>query len=261
MIPTFKAVWKFAQFFFWSGLLVPPQMVLMLFSRGKAAFILPHLWHWLIYRAFGIQVEIVGNPVRNEQTVYIANHVSYLDITAITAVLPVSFVAKREVASWPLFGLFAKLQQTAFISRSRQDAHTEKNTLKDWLTSGNSLVLFAEGTSSDGSTVLPFKSSLFGMVTDPGLATRPLIQPLTIELSETNGRTVETQKDRDMYAWHGDMTLVPHFWAFAKSKGAKVRLHFHAPFRVQEGSDRKELAQLCHRQVIGPLVPDSAEAA
>ena len=245
------AIWKFSCFFFWSILLIPPQMLVMLFSRGKAAFILPTIWQRLICRAFALEVEVTGIPVQDARTIYVGNHISYLDIPVIAGILPASFVAKAEVASWPVFGFLAKLQQTAFINRSRKAVAHEKTALSALLAKGKSLIIFPEGTSSDGRTVLPFRSSLFGLALDDPI--RPTIQTFTLELVSVNGHPVTSQEDRDLYAWHGDMTLMPHFWSFAKSHGAKVRLHFHPPLQVQQVNDRKELASLCHKQVASIL--------
>lgn len=252
---------KFSLFLFWCAVLIPPQMLVMLFTRGRPAYILPSLWHKMICRAFGLKVEIVNAPVTKGQTLYVSNHLSYLDIPVITSVLPASFVAKADVAAWPLFGLLAKLQQTVFISRSRQGLREEKAAFQKIMDEGRSLIIFPEGTSSDGTQVLPFKSSLFSLVLDADGNRDIAIQPFTVELLETDGRRIETGKDRDLYAWHGDMTLMPHFWQFAKLRGAKVKLHFHAPVKVKEGENRKNLALQCHATVAGALAPSMAEAA
>lgn len=254
-----RALWKFTVFFFWSALLIPPQMLILLFGRDKAAYILPSLWHRQICRVFGLEIEVINKPVRDRQVIYVSNHVSYLDIPVIASVLPVSFVAKADVESWPFFGLLAKLQQTAFISRARAAVGREKQTLASLLAAGKKLVIFPEGTSSDGSKALPFKSSLLGIALESG--EDMLIQPFTIELAEIDDRPVTSQNDRDLYAWYGDMTLMPHFWNFAKTKGAKVKLHFHAPIHVKEIQDRKLLAQTCHELVAGILANRMALAA
>lgn len=258
---TLVAAFKFTQFIFWCALLIPPQAAVLLFTRGRAAYALPRLWHKMICRAFRIQVEVAGAPVTDRQALYVSNHVSYLDIPAISCVLPVSFVAKADVEGWPLFGLLAKLQQTVFISRSRQRLHEEKAAFEKILKSGRSLVIFPEGTSSDGAQVLAFKSSLFSVVPDGGLSDSMVVQPFTVELVGTDERKIITQKDRDNYAWYGDMTLMPHFWHFAKLRGAKVKLHFHAPVKVKEGENRKELARRCQELVAAPLASGMAAAA
>ncbi len=248
-----RATLKFTQFFFWSALLIPPQMIIMVFSRGNAAYTLPIFWHKMICRAFKLDIEVEGQPSKEQQTIYVSNHVSYLDIPVIGSILPASFVAKEEVATWPVFGLLAKLQQCVFINRARHRIGEGQSNMQQRLNSGNSIVLFPEGTSTNGTNVLPFKSSLFSVATDPELTKKPLIQPFTIELLETNGQKIKIEKDHDLYAWYADMTLAPHFWDFAKSNGAKVKLHFHAPLRVKDDDNRKNLAKTCHDKVAGVI--------
>jgi 1-acyl-sn-glycerol-3-phosphate acyltransferase len=203
-------------------------------------------------RAFGLKIEIAGTPVKDRQTLFVANHVSYFDILALGSLLRASFVAKADVARWPLFGLLARECQTIFIDRKRAAAAHGKNLLADALASGKSLIVFPEGTSTDGAAVLPFKSTLFAAAADaPDL----MVQPVTIELVST------ATGQRDLYAWHGDMTLAPHLWAFAKNGGAHVRVHFHAPHAAAAFADRKALARLCHEAVAGPLQTKLANAA
>lgn len=252
-----RAVFKFMQFFFWCAVLIPPQACILLFTRGRGAYILPQFWHIMVCRAFGIRVEVTGCPIRDRQVLYVGNHLSYLDISAISSVLPVSFVAKDDVARWPLFGLLARLQRTAFISRDRGRAASESDALRARLFQGGSLAVFPEGTSSDGTAVLPFKSSLFELVCGEG-AVPVTVQPFTISLAEIDGRVPAGQAERDIYAWYGAMTLAPHFLAFAKCSGVKVRLHFHPPVAIQQGVDRKALARRCRDIVAGAAAAEAA---
>lgn len=233
----------------WSALLIPVQILWLALDKGASSQTLPHLWHVFICRLFGIKTEIEGTPVTGVQTLFVSNHVSYLDIPLIGNTLPCSFVAKGDVASWPFFGLLAKLQQTVFVSRNRHTVKDEHNDMIAALASGRNLVIFPEGTSSDGSKILPFKSALFNMALNDSHNDRLMIQPVTIALLETGGRPADTPAARDLYAWHGDMILMPHLWNFAKTKGVRVRLVFHPAHRASAFSDRKELARICYEQV------------
>lgn len=188
--------------------------------------------------------------MHGRQVILTSNHVSYLDIEVFSTVTPWSFVAKAEVAGWPLFGTLARLQQTAFTSRSRTDAHKDKNALSSMLAAGKNLIIFPEGTSSDGGQVLPFKSSLLSAALEsPNL----LVQPVTLAVLEVDGKQACSGPVRDLYAWHGDMTLPPHLWAFAKGKGARIRLIFHPPVDPASVADRKALTTLCQTIVAGGL--------
>lgn len=239
-------------FFLSCALAIPPQMFLMVFHRGPGAYVIPHLWQSFICKVFGLKVLVEGAPVRDRQMLYVCNHVSYLDIPVIGSVLKASFIAKKEVAGWPVFGLLSKLQQTAFISRSRNDAQREKNALFNMLGEGKSLILFPEGTSTDGRDVAPFKSSLFSMTLDdsrPGI----LIQPITLKIEQVDGQPASIQAARDRYAWYGDMTMPPHLKDFSAARSAVIRLVFHDPVDPRSFADRKMLADYCRTKVRSGL--------
>ncbi len=261
-MPSIIAALKLGLFFLWCLVIVPPQLVLLCFTRSKPAYILPYFWHKGVCLIFGIKVKLSGTPVRKGQILYVSNHMSYLDIPVIGTVLRASFVAKKDVASWPVFGFLSKLQQTAFIERSRNAAVKEANALDTMMQEGKSLVVFPEGTSTDGREVIPFKSSLFSLAlldtTDKSLA----IQPFTITMERVDGRKPETQDLRDIYAWHRDMQteLPAHLWRFAKSRGALIHLDFHPSIQARSFDDRKTLAKYCHEQVSKGVAPATQSA-
>ena len=243
---------KAVLFFAWCAVMVPLQIVLMLFHRGPYAYVIPHLWQKGVCAIFGLKVIVEGTPLRHRQTVFVCNHISYLDIPVLGSVLKASFIAKREVAGWPVFGFLSRLQQTAFISRSRGDAQREKNALSNMLDEGKSLILFPEGTSTDGSTAAPFKSSLFSMTLEDNRHDL-MVQPVTLRIEKVDGKAPDTQAVRDLYAWYGDMTMPPHLAAFTGCRGATIRVIFHAPVDPKSFSDRKALADQCHAAVSSAL--------
>lgn len=245
---------KFFAMAIWSISLIPFQIIILSVHRGKWAYELPYIWERGMCRIFGIKVVIEGVPNKDKQTIYMANHLSYLDIPAIASILKASFVAKADVAKWPVFGFLSKMQQTAFIERSRKEVALQKNALQNMLAEGKSLIIFPEGTSSDGRDVLPFKSSLFSIALGENATQQDLyIQPVTVSLINANGAEPTTQDIRDLYAWHGDMTLPPHLWQFAKSCGATIKLTFHEPYIAATFDDRKILAGKCHTDVLNGL--------
>ena len=126
------------------------------------------------------------------------------------------------------------------------------------LKDGRSMIIFPEGTSTDGRTVVPFKSSLFSIaLNDDG--TDIWLQPMTLSLLSVNGQCPTDQPLRDLYAWYGDMTLAPHLGAFGKAGGAHICVTFHEPVRARANPDRKYLAQTCHESVLKGL--DKSELA
>ncbi|HEY0901649.1 MAG TPA: lysophospholipid acyltransferase family protein, partial [Micavibrio sp.] len=198
------------------------------------------------------KVVVEGTPCTDRQVIFISNHMSYLDIPVIGSTLKASFVAKGEVATWPVFGFLSKLQQTAFISRSRTTLGNDKNNLETMLKDGRSMVIFPEGTSTDGRAVVPFKSSLFSIaLADDG--TDIWLQPMTLSLIDVHGQSPDDQAVRDLYAWHGDMDLAPHLSMFGKLSGATVRMTFHEPVSARAINDRKVLAKICYESVTSCL--------
>lgn len=244
VLQSCRILCKGSIFFLSCALAVPLQMLVMVFHRGRGSYVIPHLWQNLICRIFGLKVIIEGTPLHDRQTLFVCNHLSYLDIPVLGSALKASFIAKKEVAGWPVFGFLSRLQQTAFISRSRNDAQREKNALSNMLDEGKSLILFPEGTSTDGRDVAPFKSSLFSMTLEDGRHGM-MIQPVTLRIEQVEGKSPDAQSVRDQYAWYGDMTMPPHLKAFTASRGAVIRLVFHPPVDPKTYTDRKMLADHC----------------
>ena len=251
---TAVASFKFLLFTLLCLVVAPIQMLVLFIHKGEGAYIVPWLWQKAVCCIFRIKVVVEGKPHTQSQTIYVSNHISYLDIPAVGSILRASFVAKKDVASWPVFGFLSKLQQTAFISRSREDAKKEKYALDTMLTDGKSLIIFPEGTSTDGREVLPFKSSLFSIAYREGLDDIR-IQPFTIRMARVDNKGVTTQGIRDIYSWHlkMDTPLEKHLWTFAKSKGATIKVIFHPEIKASDFSDRKTLAKTSHNAVSNGL--------
>ncbi len=229
---------------------IPLQLIVMTFHKGKYAYIIPYLWQNGTRMIFSIKPIIQGSPIKDRQIIYVSNHISYLDIPVIGSILRASFVAKEDVASWPVFGFLSTLQQTAFISRRKSDAKKGQNTLDNMLADKKSLIIFPEGTSTDGREVRPFKSSLFSIAlknADQNIE----IQPITLKMIKSDGKQIDTQESRDIYAWHINMDtpLHIHLWRFAKTTGTEISVEFHPPINPSDYSDRKELAKACHSAV------------
>ncbi|HEY1612568.1 MAG TPA: lysophospholipid acyltransferase family protein [Rhizomicrobium sp.] len=230
-----------------TGLLMPWQesAVRLGLARRKS---FPHRYHRFLCRLFGIRVTVVGSPVQGRGVLMAANHTSYFDILALSSAARVSFVAKSEVAKWPLFGTLARLQETVFVERARRaHAADTRDRLRERLASGDALVLFPEGTSNDGNRVLAFKSALMGAVEAEigvdaqGRPRHVPVQPVSIAYVGLHGIPMGREY-RPLFAWYGDMDLVPHLWEAVQTGPFDVVIEFHAPLSVDEAGDRKALA-------------------
>jgi 1-acyl-sn-glycerol-3-phosphate acyltransferase len=201
----------------------------------------------------GIRIETYGRPCREKGVLLAANHTSYLDMPVLAAVIPLSFVAKSEVAKWPLFGTLSGLVRTVFVERERRSkAGLQRDRIRERLEQGGTVVLFPEGTSSDGNRVLPFKSALLSsadamVLEDNGQMRRVLVQPVSVAYTRLHGMPMGREL-RPFFAWYGDMDLVPHLWEAFCLGPIDVMVHYH-PLTVDRFPSRKELAAECERLV------------
>ena len=188
-----------------------------------------------------IRVRVVGNPVRDRAVLFVSNHVSWVDIVVIGSVTPVAFVAKREVASWPLVGRTAKMQRTVFVDRGRRHQTGDAvGEIVKRVASGTSVVLFAEGTSSDGNRVLPFRSALLGAIEDQSGGGSILMQPMAITYIRQHGLPMGRQH-RPLVAWYGDLDFMPHIKAFIERGAVDALVTYGDPVPADRDIGRKEM--------------------
>jgi len=235
----------------WTLLLLPVQIIAVVLNLPIARTV-PGLYHRGNCRLIGIDVRRTGAPQIDPPALFVCNHASYLDIVVISTLLDASFVAKIEVARWPLFGLLAKLVNTIFVDRrpSRSGAH--RNEMRDRLEAGRSLILFPEGTSSDGNRVLPFNSTFFAIVEEP-IDGEPIpVQPITLAYTRYNGLPM-SRRERPYLTWYGDTEMVGHLWRLLSIGRATVEVRFHPPVTIDAYGSRKALAAACGQTVAAGL--------
>lgn len=228
---------------------VGPQVLALRFGWRLQRWI-PLLFHRVFLRLFGVRVVEQGRRPGQAATLVLANHLSWLDIPVIGALMPLSFVAKSEIAGWPGVGFLAKLQRSVFIDRGRRGATAEVNTtIAHRLARGEVIVLFAEGTTGDGNRLLPFRSSLVGAVraalADPEVR-EIVLQPLALAYVRRNGLPV-TRRERPDVAWYGDMELVPHLKTFFRAGPLDAVVTWGEPIRFD--GDRKQATALAEAAV------------
>lgn len=254
-----RATWILLVFFSFT----PPLMALqwlLLRVAPRLAVRFPHVYHRNVCRLLRGRIHVLGEPVPNGPCLITANHCSWLDIIVLSAVRPLSFVAKREVGTWPFFGTLARLQRTIFIDRDRRTATAAfKSIIQARLGAGDTLVLFPEGTSTDGNRVLEFKSALLGAAetTCSGLGGGPdsavPVQPVTLAYTKVYGLPLG-RHERPVFSWYGDMELAPHLWAALKRGPFDAVVQFHPPVSLSDLGNRKALAAHCEQAVRGGLV-------
>lgn len=216
----------------WTAILIPVQMVAVLL-RSRLANRLPRFYHRACCRILGIDVRHQGELSRDHPVLFVANHATYLDITVLGSLIAGSFVSKAEVADWPFFGLLAKLQRTVFIDRRSSKAAHHRDEIGARLEAGDDLILFPEGTSSDGNRVLPFKSALFS-VAERRVRDRPItVQPVSVAYTHIDGLPLGREW-RPYVAWYGGMDIGAHICNLIALGKLTVHVMFHPPFTMAD---------------------------
>jgi 1-acyl-sn-glycerol-3-phosphate acyltransferase len=214
---------------------------------------IPTFYHRVVCAILGVHITEIGRRIAEHPLLIVSNHTSWLDISVITAVAPVVFVAKSEVAGWPVFGLFAKLQRSVFVDRTRRAKTGDVNSeIAQRLAGGDPVLLFGEGTSSDGNRVLAFRTALVGAARDALAeaehARRVWIQPLSVAYTGLLGLPLD-RRDRHRVAWYGGAPMWPHFsWLVAHS-AVDVVVTWGEPLAYDEASDRKTVARQMEQAV------------
>lgn len=217
--------------------------------------ILPLWFHRIALWIFDVRVKIEGTvPKEQRPLLFVANHTSWLDIPVLGSITPLAFIAKSEIAGWPLFGTFARLQRSIFVDRSRRHGTGQVNKdIASRLAAGDPVVLFGEGTSSDGNRVLPFRSALLGGLRDAMEEDgRGYVQPVVVAYHHFHGIPMG-RRNRDVAAWYGDMDLVPHLLRVVREGAIDVTVAFGPVHEVDHADDRKALSRKLEQWVRATL--------
>jgi len=229
---------------------------LVLPGQAKVAFAQVY---WAVFtRLIGIKVRVIGQPLKRQggrPVIYVSNHSSWIDVAVVGGVLDGCFVAKGDVATWPVVSTIARLGRTVFVSRSRATTGKERDVMRGVLKAGDNLILFPEGTSSDGSRVLPFRTSFFAAaepMVGGDLSTMPLIQPVSVVYDRLDGMPVG-RASRPVFAWYGDMDIASHFGRLTQHIGLRATVLVHTPLDPARFEDRKALSR-----AVWQIVADGA---
>ena len=216
-------------------------------SRGRARIRRPlfRLWGKGMMWTLGVRVSTEGKPPPRGSMI-VSNHLSYLDIATLASVLPTIFVSKAEVERWPFWGTIARIGGTIFIDRrKKRDTVRVLSEIDRAFSRGDSVIVFPEATSTDGCTILPFKSSLLASAAMEG---NP-VEWLTVSY-----RTPDTGSSaRNQVCWWGDAPFLPHFLGLCAVKRIDAQVTFgETPAR---SGDRKALAQRLHSSMLNHFTP------
>lgn len=212
---------------------------------------------WLL----NIRVTCDGQPFRDCPTLFVANHVSYVDILALGCFVDATFIAKSEVAGWPLFGLLGRRVGTFFVKRHWRQALIQRNALAARMRGGESFILFGEGTSTNGLAVRPFKTSLLS-VAEPWILDCPVaVQGITLAYLRLGDGTPVSAENCDLYAWHSDAPFAPHLWNVLKLGGVEVQIALHEPVLSWSVRSRKALGRELRDEIAMTLAASLGQPA
>ena len=228
-------------------ILMPLQVVATRYDWPLARS-LPYWWQRVARRLIRLRVRVEGKPAAPPLLIA-ANHISWLDITVLGSVLPLSFIAKAEVATWPVLGTLARLQRTVFIDRTRRSqTGSATKAIAQRVGGGDVMVLFAEGTTGDGCRVLPFRSALIGAASAATGVDGITVQPVAVTYTQIQGIPVGCA-DRPEIAWYGDMGFIAHFRRLIGRGAIDAVVSFGEPIPCGPGVDRKLVADECYNSV------------
>ncbi len=199
------------------------------------------VWSRVLCWIMGVRIVISGQP-QTGAGLFVANHLSWLDIFCIASVCPTHFLAKREVADWPLFGWLARRAGTAFIRRGGDNGAGEAAEHLTWrLRNRGRVLVFPEGTSTPGGTVRRFYPRLF----QAALHARCPVQAIALRYPHPDGVHPKVP-------FVGDATLLPHLWQLLGESQIVAELWFGEPLPTV-GQTRDDLASQAHAQVCAAL--------
>jgi len=237
IFPPLRAAWRTLLLLLWTVAAIPPQLLfLRLPGRAKVSF--ARVFWAVATRLLGVKTRVLGELAAGP-VVFVCNHSSWLDIPVLGGCLPAVFVSKEEIRGWPLINIVAALGRTVYVRRTRGSTGRERDRLRARLAAGDSLILFPEGTTGDGSRVLPFRSSLLAVAEG---AAPPMIQPVSVVFDRLGGLPV-LRPARPLFAYYGDMTLGPHYWDLAQFRGIRATVLLHPAVDPLGYPDRKALSR------------------
>jgi lyso-ornithine lipid O-acyltransferase len=229
--------------------------VLGLPNRWKIVSRLNRNFTLLLRLILNIKVTVAGDEGQLERGGYvvIANHVGYVDGIVLGSLFPIVFVSKKEVKRWPVVGQWNTLCGTIFINRQRKgQVSSLVEEMRRKLKQEANILLFPEGTSTDGETMLPFQTVPLAAP----LRNRSIIVPVTIAYKNIEEHPVSVA-NRDLIYWYGDMDFLSHFWKLLALRSVEVMVNIQPKVECFQYDDtsagRKKLAKDCFDRVLGRI--------
>lgn len=250
---------RVAVILFLSALTVIAFLPLQLFGLALAKFgytsmagWVPVYFHRTLLFLFGIRWKVVGKLSKERPLLIAANHVSWLDIVILGAIAPLSFVAKADMKSWPIFGQLAQLQRTVFVKREeRRNVKHQASEIADRMTAREIMVLFPEGTTGDGHLLLPLKTPLFEaakLALHDTPVVEAVVQPVALNYTRLHGLPIGRARKAHI-SWPGEIGLAESLIPILRTGALDVSIEVTEPLTLTEDSNRKLIAAQAASQI------------
>lgn len=251
MIGYLRLITLVVVLFLFTLILAPIQLVAIKLNLELAKH-LPTYWHKLAIWLAGVRVHVNGQIPKTRPLLIVSNHISWMDIPILGSITDLSFIAKREVGEMTGANFLSFLQRTIFVTReNRREAGKQAQAVTNRLLNNEAIVLFAEGSTFDGTLLGEFKSSLFGSA-QYALASNLMetihIQPISIAYTTCHGIHMGRNLRKEV-AWVGDQELFPHAKKVLLKSGYDVEVTFGEMIEVDGFARRRDLAAQTHAQV------------
>lgn len=252
-------IFKVLRILWWLMILLPMSAIVKLLvrepgSRAKWLGRISAIACGKIVGALGVNVRVKGREHldTNENFLVVSNHLSYIDPLVSFSIIPSVFVTSVEIQNTPLLGTLCDAAGCCFIERrSIWNIHNEVKHMTDTLLRGRNVVFYPEGTTSDGSELLPFYTSFFQAAIN---ADRRIL-PITINVDNVDGESANASH-KDLFCWYGDMAFAPHFRRFLKLSSVDITLTFHPPVKPDDAvNSRKRFAKIIRTKIKNEFLP------
>ena len=229
------------------------HLIISLISKRFFSFFFSLFFKGII-NIIGVKVNVSGLQEKRK-TLFVSNHISYLDIIVYGSLINTVFVAKSEIKKWPIINKLCTIAKTIFVERNNiRSLRNQISLIEKSLQKDTNVLFFPEGTSSDGSKVLRFKSSLFSIVDSKGLG-EFYIQPISLSYNKLDGLPMN-KFYKPFLAWFGGMALFSHLWKFLGLGTSEVKVTFHKAKKFSSFSNRKDACFFCYEKISEQLNND-----
>lgn len=242
-----RLIFRLALYLLITAIMLPFIVILRHLGASSIKMRLISIYYRLSAYSWGITVHQRGSFAKNRPLLVVSNHCSYADVPVLGCVAPVHFTPKSEIRTWPIIGYLCSLSDCIFINRNPRKTAENMAELEKAMQNGWLISLFPEGTTGDGTTVLPFRSSYFSLA-EKGIE----VQPVTVKYTKRDGSQLSVQAMRKV-AWIGDDEFAPHLLDFLSQPSISATVICHDMVSISDFANRKELAAHCQQVVASGL--------